>query len=105
MAGAESDITIVRNDDDKRLEAHVDGRLAGIAEYIPAKQVIAFVHTEVEPAYEGRGVGSALARAALDMARDADTKFLAVCPFIAAWAARHPEYEPWNYRPTSRVVD
>lgn len=105
MADAKSDVTIVRDDADHRLEARVDGQLAGIAEYIPAKQVIAFVHTEVEPAYEGRGVGSALARAALDMARDADTKFLAVCPFIAGWAARHPEYEPWNYRPTSRVVD
>jgi predicted GNAT family acetyltransferase len=105
MADATPEIAIVRAEDKKRLEAYLGGRLAGIVEYIPARQAYAFVHTEVEPAFEGRGVGSALARAALDMARDADSKFLAVCPFIAAWASRHPEYEPWNYRPTSRVVD
>ncbi|MFD0312807.1 GNAT family N-acetyltransferase [Streptomyces flavalbus] len=105
MADAKAAVNVVHNENGKRLEAYVDGQLAGIAEYIPAKQVLAFVHTEVEPAFEGRGVGSALAKAALDMVREADTRYLAVCPFIAAWAARHPEYEPWSYRSTSRVVD
>ncbi|MDR6974303.1 putative GNAT family acetyltransferase [Streptomyces sp. 3330] len=100
-----SQITVREVTDHQRLEAYVDGRLAGIAEYLPAKRLIAFVHTEVDPEFEGRGVGSALARAGLDMVKRTDTRFLAVCPFIAGWSARHPEYEPWRYTAASRVSD
>jgi predicted GNAT family acetyltransferase len=98
-------VTVVRVDDENRLEARVDGRLAGLVEYIPAKGLFAFVHTEVVPEREGQGIGSALAHASLEMVRGADAKFLAVCPFIAAYADRHPEYEPWRYRPAGRVAD
>lgn len=101
--GAAIDVTL--NEEQKRLEARVGGRLAGIAEYIPAGQLYAFVHTEVEPEFEGRGVGSALAHAGLEMVRLLDARYLAVCPFVAGWAARHPEYDPWRHRPTSKVVD
>ncbi|MEU9352470.1 GNAT family N-acetyltransferase [Streptomyces griseoloalbus] len=98
-------ITVTGVDDKNRLEAYVDGRLAGLVEYIPARGLLAFVRTEVMPEREGQGIGSALARASLDMVRRADLKFLPVCPFIAAWADRHPEYEPWRYRAVSRVSD
>ncbi|MER6345285.1 GNAT family N-acetyltransferase [Streptomyces sp. NPDC001595] len=98
-------VTITRVDESNRLEAYVDGQLAGLVEYIPAKGVLAFVHTEVLPEREGQGIGSALARASLEMVRRADVKFLPVCPFIAAWADRHPEFEPWRYHSVSRVSD
>ncbi|MFI1338501.1 GNAT family N-acetyltransferase [Streptomyces sp. NPDC020845] len=100
-----SRITVREVADQQRLEAYVDGRLAGIVEYLPAKRLIAFVHTEVDPEFEGRGVGSALARAGLEMVKKADGRFLAVCPFIAGWAARHVDYEPWRYQAASRVSD
>ncbi|MFJ4648248.1 GNAT family N-acetyltransferase [Streptomyces bobili] len=98
-------VAVTRVDDKNRLEAYVDGRLAGLVEYIPAKGLLAFVHTEVLPEREGQGIGSALARASLDMVRQGGLRFLPVCPFIAAWADRHPEYEPWRYRSVSRVSD
>ncbi|MFI6036044.1 GNAT family N-acetyltransferase [Streptomyces sp. NPDC051315] len=97
--------TVTRVDDKNRLEAHVDGQLAGLVEYIPTKGLLAFVHTEVLPEREGQGIGSALAHASLEMVRRADLKFLPVCPFIASWADRHPEYEPWRYRSAGRVSD
>ncbi|GAB2870115.1 hypothetical protein GCM10022245_00950 [Streptomyces mayteni] len=55
----------------KRYEARVDGEstMAGVAQYIRTPELVAFVHTEVGAEYEGRGVGSALARTALDEAR------------------------------------
>lgn len=105
MEGAKPEVTVTRVDDKNRLEACVDGRLAGLVEYIPAKGLLAFVHTEVLPEREGQGIGSALAKASLEMVRKADLKFLPVCPFIAAYADRHPEFEPWRYRPVSRVAD
>jgi uncharacterized protein len=49
-----------------RYEVTVDGRLAGFAAYRETLGVRVFTHTEVDDDYEGRGVGSALARAALD---------------------------------------
>lgn len=90
-----------------RYEARVDGesKPAGIAQYIRTAELIAFVHTEVDPAYEGRGVGSALARAALDEARGANLRVLATCPFFAGWIARHPEYQELLYQSRSRVSD
>lgn len=91
----------------KRYEARVDGgsEVAGLAQYIRTPELVAFVHTEVAPAYEGRGVGSALARTALDEARASNLRVLATCPFFAGWIARHPEYGDLLYQSRSRVSD
>ncbi|MFD7285422.1 GNAT family N-acetyltransferase [Streptomyces sp. NPDC059863] len=91
----------------KRYEARVDGKaeVAGVAEYIRTTELIAFVHTEVSPEYEGRGVGSALARTALDEARAANLRVLATCPFFEGWIARHPEYQDLLYQSRSKVSD
>lgn len=91
----------------KRYEARVDGesKVAGIAQYIRTTELVAFVHTEVVPEYEGRGVGSALVRTALDEARSARLRVLATCPFFAGWIARHPEYQDLLYQSGSRVTD
>jgi predicted GNAT family acetyltransferase len=91
----------------KRYEARVDGEpgVAGVAEYIRTPELVAFVHTEVASEHEGRGVGSALARTALDEARAANLRVLATCPFFAGWIARHPEYQDLLYRSRSRVSD
>ena len=64
-----SDVQITHKADAARYEARVGSTTAGFAEYQLAKDLIVFTHTEVDPAYEGQGVGSALARAALDDVR------------------------------------
>ncbi|MEU5553616.1 MULTISPECIES: GNAT family N-acetyltransferase [unclassified Micromonospora] len=90
-----------------RYEARVEGEstVAGFAQYIRTAELVAFVHTEVSPQYEGRGVGAALARAGLDEARAAGLLVLPTCPFIAGWIARHPEYRDLVYQSRSRVTD
>ena len=67
-----------------RYEVTVDGELAGFAEYRPVDGARVFTHTEVFDAYEGKGVGSALARGALDDVRARGRRLVALCPFIAA---------------------
>ncbi|GAA2136151.1 GNAT family N-acetyltransferase [Streptomyces synnematoformans] len=91
----------------RRYEARVAGEsdVAGVAEYLRTAELIAFVHTEVPPEYEGRGVGSALARTALDQARAENLRVLATCPFFAGWIARHPEYQDLLYQARSNVSD
>jgi predicted GNAT family acetyltransferase len=86
-------VEVLRNDELKRYEARVDGDVAGFTEFELTGHAIVFVHTEVDPAFEGRGVGSALAKGALDDALGrGDRRVKVVCPFLRAWVARHPDY-------------
>ena len=72
-----------------------DGEPIGKALYQRAGGTITFTHTEVDPAIQERGLGSLLAKAALDAVADEDgTRVIAKCPFIAAYIERHPEYQP-----------
>jgi predicted GNAT family acetyltransferase len=69
-------------------------RVAGFTEYDldEAGNTITFVHTEVDPAFEGQGIGSKLASGALDDVRERGLKVVAVCPFIAGYIERNPQY-------------
>lgn len=91
----------------RRYEARLDGQeeVAGFAEYILTSELIAFVHTEVSPVHEGKGIGSALVRTSLDEARKSGLRVLATCPFYAGWIEHHPEYADLLYQSTSRVTD
>jgi predicted GNAT family acetyltransferase len=72
--------------------ATVDGVRAGYIDYSLAGQRLIFRHTEVLPEHEGEGVGGALARFALDSARERGLEIVPICPFVAAWIMRHTEY-------------
>ncbi len=76
----------------KRFELLVDGQVAGFAEYRRTTSSVAFIHTVVDPAFEGRGLGSVLARGALDASREAGSRVLPFCPFIRGYIQRHPAY-------------
>lgn len=84
--------------DRSRYEATVDGELAGWADYTVTAEMLVFMHTVVRPAFEGRGVGGALARFGLDDVRARGLRALAVCPFVLSWIQRHPEYADLEYR-------
>ena len=93
-----SETIVTDNPTAARYEAHIDGRLAGFAEYRLTDELVVFTHTEVDPAFEGQGVGSAIARHALNhVVADATRKVLPVCPFIKGWIQRHPEYLAVTY--------
>ena len=84
---------ITHNSAESRYEARIDGELAGHADYQIAGQEVTFTHTEVDSAFEGQGVGSALARFALDDVRShGGYRVIPQCPFIAGWIDRHPDY-------------
>jgi len=91
---ADEPVTVRVSDNPKRrrYEAYVDGVLAAYATYGLTPGGITFVHTMTEPAYEGHGVGSRLAEAALDDARARGLRVTPRCPFIAAYIERHPAY-------------
>jgi uncharacterized protein len=89
-----TDVSVRDNPDQNRFEAYVDGRLAGISAYELSDGVITFTHTEVDDAFEGRGVGSALVRASLDQVRaGSDRRVRPRCPFVRDWIEHHPDYQ------------
>ncbi len=80
-----------RDDPDAgRLEIRVDGRRAGYTAYRRGDGQITFTHTEIEPEFEGRGLGGALVREALDRARRDGVEVIPVCPFVREYIERHP---------------
>jgi predicted GNAT family acetyltransferase len=91
----DDDVRVADNVDARRYEAYADGELAGFADYEISDGLITFVHTEVDDRFEGRGVGSTLARLALDDVRArGDRKVVPKCPFIKGWIEEHEEYLP-----------
>ena len=86
-----TDPTVLDVPEWSRFEIHVDGRLAGFAQYRTKPGLLVFTHTEIDDAFEGRGLGSALVRAALDAARSRGVGVRPDCPFVRAYIARHPD--------------
>ncbi|MCX9192087.1 N-acetyltransferase [Carbonactinospora thermoautotrophica] len=83
---------VTHNRTAQRYELHVDGELAGFVQYRIEDGTVVLVHTEVDPGFEGRGLGSTLVRATLDDARANGRSVLPLCSFIARYVRRHPEY-------------
>jgi hypothetical protein len=81
------------NPDKHRFELTVDGALAGFSAYRLREGGIVFTHTEIDPNFEGKGLGSRLARAVLDESRARGVRVYAQCPFIAGFIDKHPEYQ------------
>ena len=85
------EIKVEDNKEAGRLEVKLDGDTA-FAEYRVTGGGIIFPHTVVPDAFEGRGIGGALVRAGLKMAKDMDLPVIPTCTFFAGWIARHPEF-------------
>ena len=86
------EIVVTDNPGESQFEARLAGGLAGFAAYHDRGDRRVFTHTEVDPAFEGRGIGGALARGALDATRAAGLGVVPLCPFIKAWIEAHPDY-------------
>jgi predicted GNAT family acetyltransferase len=83
-------VVVRRNDALHRFEAELDGTIVGTIQYRAQPGMVILVHTETDAAYGGRGIGSQLARAALEDLRSKGEKAVVVCPFIKAWLGKHP---------------
>ncbi len=79
------------NTERRRFELDVDGKLA-FSNYRRADGLLTVMHTEVPDELNGRGIGSALVRGLLDIARAQGLKVKPLCPFVRAYLDRHPDY-------------
>ncbi len=83
--------TVADAPDSSRYEIRDGDRLLGLAAYRRRGTQLVFTHTEVDDAFEGRGLGSVLVRTALDSARSRGLPVRPDCPFVRAYIARHPD--------------
>lgn len=96
--------TVTDVPDQERFEARdEDGALAGVLTYQLTGSIVAYTHTKVEPAFEGKGAGSALVRAAMDDARAKNRTVVPVCPFVSGWLDEHREYDKLVARSTRKI--
>ena len=73
-----------------RFEVASDGEFAGFLNYKLRDGEIELSHTEVLPAFSGKGIGGALAKGALEDARKQGRKVVPSCSFIAGYLKKHP---------------
>ena len=84
----------VQNDEQGRqFHAEVDGHRAHLDYLKHQDGTLDLLHTEVDPALRGKGVGEAVVRYALDAARGRGVKVIATCPFVRKFVERHPDYQ------------
>ncbi len=76
----------------ERYELSVEGEVAGYTIYRLRPELIAFVHTEVDERFQGRGLADRLIRFALEDARARGLAVLPFCPFVKAFIERHPDF-------------
>ena len=86
------DAQVRENPDRNRFELQVDGDPAGFAAYRVRDGHTVITHSEVDPAFRGRGLGSELARLTLDVLRERGDRVVPSCPFFARYIADHPQY-------------
>ena len=90
MADNTPDIT--NNKEEGQFEIQMDGGLAVLEYRIEGDRII-MPHTLVPREHRGRGYGHLLARAALDFAREQKLEVVPLCPFVAAFIQKNPEYQ------------
>ena len=86
------DHTVTENPERKRFEMMVEDQVAFV-EYIRVPTAVYLTHTEVPRELEGQGVGTRLVKGVLEILKKEDAKIAPMCPFVAAYIKRHPEWK------------
>jgi len=84
-------VTVTNNKEQMQFEVNQDGEKA-VLQYRFLDDMIWLMHTEVPISLEGKGIASALAHYGLEWAKENQKKVKVICPFVAIYLKRHPEY-------------
>ncbi|MFN7917366.1 MAG: GNAT family N-acetyltransferase [Vicinamibacterales bacterium] len=86
-----ANVEVVRNDALHQFEVTQEGETA-VLTYRETPGTITFLHTGVPEVMEGRGIASRLTVAGLTFAREHGLRVVPLCPFVADYIERHPQY-------------
>ena len=85
-------VRVVDNPKQLRYELWLDSTLGGFIAYRLEPEAVVLVHTDADPAFVGGRLGGRLVRGALDDLSARGLGLVPLCPFVAAYIRRHPEY-------------
>ena len=88
-----TDSAIHDNRHQHRFELETDGKLSFVVYQAIDDDTLALVHTEVDPELSGKGIGTRLVEGVLNYVEHHNLKIVPLCPFVAAYLKRHPD---WN---------
>ncbi|MGC0363135.1 putative GNAT family acetyltransferase [Rhodococcus sp. 27YEA15] len=86
-------VTVTHNREATRFEIHVDGELAGFAEYTDADGVRDMHHTVTYPQFRGQGLAAIVVREALENSRAAELTIRPTCSYVAKFIDDNPEFQ------------
>lgn len=87
------EVTVQDNPDRRQYDLLVDGVPAGLAAYRVRDGITVITHSEVDPAYRGRGLGGELARLTLDRLREQGARVVPACSFFAKYVSEHHDWD------------
>jgi predicted GNAT family acetyltransferase len=82
----------------------VDGKSVGLEAFAERDGQRVFYHTEIDDAFGGRGLGTVLISEALAATRADGLRIVAVCPMVAAYVKKHPEFDDIVDAPTPEIL-
>lgn len=80
------------NYDKKRFEFHTEGSVAFIDYILNNENVMFLTHTEVPKELGGKGIGKSIVQKSLEFIKENDYKLAPLCPFVAAYVKKNPEW-------------
>jgi hypothetical protein len=86
-------LEIIHNEKAERFEIQLGEGMVAVLIYRLHDNLMLFSHTEVPPAFEGKGIAGRLASTALNYARQNGFKIRSYCSYITMYIERHPEYK------------
>ncbi|MET0734152.1 MAG: GNAT family N-acetyltransferase [Microbacterium sp.] len=90
MTDLEGDPTVTRNDEAGRYELRLGDVLAGFTEFwIDPQGRLVFPHTEIDPAFEGRGLSKELVSHAMTDAAARGETVVPLCPVVSRYLKRN----------------
>ena len=92
MVAETPEVTVRDNTESLSYDALVGGEVVGTIVYEHAGPRMVFRHTIVEPEFRGRGIATALVRAALDDVRAKGLALSNYCGFVSEFIGAHPQY-------------
>jgi hypothetical protein len=97
---------VIHNEDLKRYEIWLDGEKVGHADYSVRPGEIHFVHTEVDPAQQGKNLAAILMHATLDdvRANRSSEKVVPVCSYVVRYMEKHPEFQDLLLNPIEDAI-